>query len=77
MSLHLSKCHIVGNHMSRLIYFIYLYFVVVCEDGPGNDCTSPNIRDFVCKHRDVALQLCPKTCNLCGKQLSSSYSSSL
>ena len=20
MSLHLSKCHIVGNHMSRLIY---------------------------------------------------------
>ena len=24
LSLHLSKCHIVGNHMSRLIYVLFL-----------------------------------------------------
>ena len=39
LSLHLSKCHIVGNHMSRLIYqvvlqiysfrILFLYFQIV------------------------------------------------
>ena len=28
-SLHLSKCHIVGNHMSRLIYFMATYSVCI------------------------------------------------
>ena len=31
MRLHLSKCHIVGNHMSRLIY-VAAWFYNVSED---------------------------------------------
>ena len=30
MSLHLSKCHIVGNHMSRLYYLMMLKILKSC-----------------------------------------------
>ena len=33
MSLHLSKCHIVGNHMLRLIYDGYMYMKILCNFG--------------------------------------------
>ena len=40
MSLHLSKYHIVGNHVSRLIYF--------CINGhtPDTDTRSFDINDY-------------------------------
>ena len=28
LSLYLSKCHIVGNHMSRLIYFLRKHILI-------------------------------------------------
>ena len=47
LSLHLSKCHIVGNHMSRLIFpyfgqlmrYRYLSNIqdTICHDNPGRD----------------------------------------
>ena len=37
LSLHLSKCHIVGNHMSRLIWFLFFTGAIsLCASNVSN-----------------------------------------
>ena len=53
LSPHLSKCHIVGNHMSRLIY---QYHSLVCRLGHKKRATCPAVD--LCSRRalDIILE---------------------
>ena len=56
MSLHLSKCHIVGNHMSRLIWLIS--FTVFANDAARETLLRILVDSFNIYHwRKVVLKL--------------------
>ena len=71
LSLHLSKCHIVGNHMSQLICRF-----VVSVDGTEQDCETaanclwlvtnskpcPNCRSPIQKNEGCNHMKCSKVC---------------
>ena len=46
LSLHLTKCHIVGNHMSRLIYDIMMVHVLLIHQVESGSTVFIHLREF-------------------------------